>query len=321
MERRTLFTLALFALLIFTPAAVSLAAPPAAQPCSIQVTDEEGIHEFSTAQALTFLHRDYTDVSAVKDPLGYAHDLCLRGKLLAYFLTHSAELTRGGFFEARDESVRQAVRSSVNPDFVNRELAAVLTPKDILALHAVVYATAGPAVHDEFMTCKVAGAALEGKDYAYLAQLRHYALLAADEIRRVRALSGMYGEIKEAAFSPACSPQATNSQAGCAATCPSGPAEKKDAHQCSGACKTEGGKCSGTCSSHQGEEKSGHQCSGACKTEGGKCSGTCSSHQGEEKSDKCAGACKTEGGKCSGSCSGKCKEASGQGASLILPVN
>lgn len=288
MDRRHLTLLALLALVLLWPAHAPWAAQGAGRLDLIQVSDGAQERRFTLPQALEFLRCGYTDMAQVKDPLAYAHDLCLRGKLLAYFLSHSAELARGGYFEARGPEVRQAVLASLNPQFVSREMARTLTPKDIMALHAVVYATSGPALHEQFMAEKVAGAALEGKDFTYLAELRHYAVEAAEHIQRVRALSGMYGE-PPAELKAACASQA---------------AAPKEAHECSGTCQT-AGKCSGTCAGH--EKEGDHKCSGAC-----------TGHGQEGADHKCSGTCQTAG-KCSGACSGKCP--SDKGASLILPVN
>jgi hypothetical protein len=246
-----------------------------------------GVREFTLTETLEFLRQGYTDVSGVGDPLSYARDLCLRGELLACFLKNSAELLRAGFLEAASPEVREALSACLNPQFVSPELAASLTPKDVLALHAVVYATSGPAVFDEFLRQKVASSALEGKDYAYLSRLKHYCLKAREEINRVRSLSGMYEATSEVKL------------AGCPAASDSG-----SGHKCSGACQTEGGKCSGACQSGGGEQK----CAGACK-----------GHEGGEH--KCTGSCQTEGGKCAGACaqgcSGKCKTEA-PGAAITL---
>jgi hypothetical protein len=232
------------------------------------------VREFTLTETLEFLRQGYTDVSAVADPLGYVRDLCLRGELLACFLKNSAELLRAGFLEAASPEVRQALSACLNPQFVSPELAASLTPKDVLALHAICYATSGPAVLDEFLRQKVASSALEGKDYAYLSRLKHYCLQAREEINQVRSLSGMYGATSEVKL------------AGCPAASDSG-----SGHKCSGACQTEGGKCSGSCeqkcaSPCKGHEGADHKCTGACQSEGGKCTGACAS-QG------CSGKCKT----------------------------
>ncbi len=273
MERRFLIGALLVALLTLISSAVPLAAAPGDQaagaPC-IRVADGQGMREFTLTDTLKFLHGCYTDPSAVDDPLRYAQDLYLRGKLLSYFLRHSAELSSSGFFKAEDQAARQAVAASLNSRLVGPEMASALTPKDILALHAIVYATSGPAVFDQFMSEKLAGAALEGKDYAYLAQLKHYVLGASEQIHQVRALSGMYPAAAEAEIRPACSGK----------TCPS---ESGD-HKCSGACQSEGGKCSGSCESGKAPQGE-HKCSGACASGG-----------------KCTGACATQGG-----CSGKCQ--------------
>jgi hypothetical protein len=305
MERRSLVAL-LVALFLLVPTAVPLAAQPG------QASLRAGQRDYSLVEALEFLRHGYTDPGAVTDPLQYARDLRLRGELLACFLRHSAELSRAGFFEIKDAASRQAVLASLNPAFVAPELAADLTPKDILALHAVVFATAGPAVFDQFLAEHVAGPALEGKRYAYLCELRNCVLETDECLREVRDLSGMYGP---AGVRPAASvvpekrvcsatPQADHK---CSGTC------QTDGAKCAGTCATDG-KCSGTCASKEGEAKaSEHQCSGTCQTEGGKCTGTCAGKEGEAKASehKCSGDCAGhEGGdhKCTGNCQaeGKC---------------
>ncbi len=292
MERRSLLCATLLALLVLTPAPWAAAAsPPPALAC-IKVADGQAERSFDLIQTLDFLRQGYTDPQAVTDPLPYARDLCLRGKLLAYFLKHSQELAQSGFFEARDAAARHALLASLNPEFVSPELAASLTPKDILALHAVVYVTAAPAAFDELLRCRVAASnTLEGRDYAYLTQLKEAVLEASEQIGRVQYLSGMcpeaQGEIRPAcAASAAAAPQGEHK-------CTGG---SQGEHKCTGSCKSEGGKCTGSCAGEggkcsgkcQGGSQGEHKCTGACQSEGGKCSGTCAG----------------EGGKCPGKCQG-----------------
>jgi hypothetical protein len=308
MERRSLLCATLLALLVLTPALWAAAAsPPPALAC-IKVADGQAERTFDLIQTLDFLRQGYTDPQAVTDPLPYARDLCLRGKLLAYFLKHSQELTQSGFFEARDAAARHALLASLDPEFVSPELAASLTPKDILALHAVVYVTAAPAAFDELLRCRVAASnTLEGRDYAYLTQLKQAVLEASEQIGRVQYLSGMCPEA-QGEIRPAC--------AASAAAAPQGE------HKCTGACQSEGGKCSGTCAGEggkcsgkcQGGSQGEHKCTGSCKSEGGKCSGSCAGEGGKcsgkcqggsQGEHKCTGACQSEGGKCSGTCAGE----------------
>ena len=337
---------------ISAAAATGAAAGPAPQAARyIEVTGEGGARQFTLIQTLDFLRQGYTDASAATDPLSFARDLCLRGRLLAEYLRHSNELSRAGFFEERGPQVRQAVSASLNPEFVSAEMAEGLTAKDVMALHAVVYATSGPAVYDQFVAEKTTGASLEGRSYAYLAELAQTVIEARDRILEVRSLSGMYGP-QTATIASTC---ATAGPAACAAkpaascggaaaadhkcsgACKAGSGEAD--HKCSGTCKTDGKcsgacktggeaehKCSGACKTGGGEAD--HKCSGACKTGGGeaehKCSGTCKTGGGEAE-HKCSGTCKTDGGKCSGTCkadgkcSGKCQPPAPQVETGLAP--
>jgi len=267
MERRWPLTALIVALLLLLPAAALAAQPaPPAGPSmrTIQVADDQGVHEFSLVEMLEFLRQDYTDLSAVRDPLLYARHLSLRGRLLAHYLAHTNELARGGFFQTGGAALQRAVAASVRADLIGAEAAATLTPRDILALHAIVYATSGPAVCDEFASRHAVMAALEGRDLAYLGELQRCVLEAREQIGRVRALSGMYGEPE--AIQAACASQAQKGPTEGAACAPS---PQGEGHKCQG--NGEGHQCSGKCSGGGAD----HKCSGACKAEGGQCSGKC----------------------------------------------
>jgi hypothetical protein len=337
-KRGLALSAALLAVLLFIPT-LAMAAPPVGIP----LTDGAQTRYLSLGETLDFLRAGYTDLSTANDALSYARDLRDRGTILAYFLSHSKELARAGFFDAQGPATRRAMLACLNADFVSPELAESLTAKDILALHAVVYATEGPAIYDQFMAEKAEGRAIEGKRYAYLASMRECALQAGDRICQVRALSGMYhsqGELMMAAASTT----ATDAGQGCARTCQAAadkpacaaPCQKAEAAKGAGCCKDgkcaccKDGKCAcgkdGKCCCKDGkcacckDGKCGPDCKcgdkcpckcgqkkGACASDGnclGKCAGAC------KTDDKCAGACKTDG-KCSGACKaeGKCSGA------------